>query len=88
MNSRHGVALEDDIKRRNQVHGGEHGHDGILNINVDLAVFGDSHQHESNAELDGYDGGAVEHFEQEKPLPQISIQTEGKVSHVGFATHK
>jgi hypothetical protein len=68
--SRYGIALEDDVKRSDQVHRREHGHDGVLGIYVELAVFGNSHQHESNAELDRDDGGAVEYLEQEEPLPK------------------
>lgn len=73
-NLRDWVALKYDVQCGDEVHGGEHGHDHILRIDVPLPVLRNPHQHVADRELDGDDGDAVEDFEQEEPKqPRLHV---------------
>lgn len=65
---RDGVALEDDVEGRYEIHDGEQGYDDVLGVDVASPRLGDADEHQRDAELDGDDGEAVEHLEEKEPL--------------------
>lgn len=60
--------MENDVQHCDEVHGCEHGGDSIETVCVLFLVRGDAQQHEGDAQLDGDDCGAIEHFEEKEEL--------------------
>lgn len=69
----HWPAVEDDVQKRNEVHGREHCRHSVQTVGVREPIRSDADQHERNAQLDRDDGCTVKDLEEEEILPYASV---------------
>jgi hypothetical protein len=68
--------VEDDVHHCDKIHDSEDGRDSIETVCVLPLVGSNADQHEGNAHLNGNNGGAIEHFEEEEKLrDSVSIDS-------------
>lgn len=60
--------MEDDVERRDEVHGREHARHHVLAVHEELPARRNADQLKRNAKLDRNNRNAVEDLEQEEPL--------------------